>query len=100
MGHCAGTRTWAVCKDNYDSPCPWTQYHWSMDFRSGKILEIKSNPLTVAIKGLRLEGLGDLSKITLVTGERQNEVLGLLIPRQSDVSDEGGGLVLPNTGKK
>lgn len=71
-----------------------------MDFRSGKILEIKSNPLTVEIKDLRLEGLGDLSTITLVTGERQNEVLGLLIPRQSDVSDEGGGLVPPKTGKK
>lgn len=47
-----------------------------MDFRSGKILEIKPNPLTVEIKDLRLEGLGDLSTITLVTGERQNEVLG------------------------
>lgn len=61
---------WVVCSDHYDSPCPWSQYHQSMDFRCGKTLEIKSNPLIVEIKGLGWEGLSDSSKTTLVTGDR------------------------------
>lgn len=61
---------WVVCNDHYDSPCPWSQYLQSMDFRSRKTLEIKFNPLIVEIKGLRWESLSDLSKTTLVSGDR------------------------------
>lgn len=49
-----------------------------MRFRSAKTLEIKFNAFIVEMEGLSGEGLDDLSEVTLVTSERQNEVLGLL----------------------